>query len=209
MFMYVGVAIVDHHHIPPYLMPAESAYRLKLAWAVTVFIITIFFLQLFAYLASGVQKQLAEEAMHDKLTCLYNRYYMNDFLERAVKSSGSWLAIVDIDDFKQVNDIYGHNCGDYVLKTMADLLRRCEAEVCRWGGEEFLLVGENAGPGWLDDFRRQVEEFEFLYEGQKLHLTITIGVAAGRPDDSMETWVNRADMKLYEGKTTGKNKVVA
>jgi len=208
MFLYIGIAIADHYHVAPYLMPAASAYKLKVAWAATVFVITIIFLQIFAYLASGMQKKLAEEALHDKLTGLHNRYYMNDYLERILKKDGCWLAIADIDGFKQVNDVYGHNCGDYVLKTLAELLGSCKGEVCRWGGEEFLLVGQNDTLNWLEDFRRQVEEYDFVYEDKLIHLTITIGAAAGRPDESVEDWVNRADMKLYEGKTTGKNKVV-
>lgn len=210
MFLYLGMAIMDHYHVAPYLMPAESAFRLKIAWAATVFVITIFFLQLFAYLASAMQKQLAEEALHDKLTGLHNRYYMNDYLERARKGK-CWLAIADIDDFKKVNDVYGHNCGDYVLKTLAELARSREpkAEVCRWGGEEFLLVGSDAAFDWLDGLRRQVEAYDFEHEGRKLKLTITIGVAQWRENESVESWVNRADMKLYEGKSTGKNRVVA
>ena len=209
MIAYVGVAVLDHYHVPPYLMPAESAFRLKIAWAVTVFFITIIFLQLFAYLASGMQKQLAEEALRDKLTGLHNRFYMNDFLQRAVKKDGSWLAIADIDDFKLVNDRYGHNCGDHVLKIVGSMAAKIEAEVCRWGGEEFLLVGENESAiELLDGFRRQVEEQDFAYEGQSINLTITVGVACSEKNESVESWVNRADMKLYEGKTTGKNKVV-
>lgn len=215
MFMYVGAAVVDHHHTPAYQMSAEVAYRLTLAWAVSVFVITIFFLQMFAYMASDMQKQLADEALHDKLTGLHNRFYMNDRLESIAKGD-CWLAIADIDDFKKVNDLYGHNCGDYVLRTVASLLQDpgSETEVCRWGGEEFLIVGET-GSGmeavaeWLDGIRRRVEDHHFEYEGQEFRISITIGAAAGRPEDSLEDWVNRADVKLYEGKKTGKNKVVA
>lgn len=210
MFMYIGSAVVYHYHTPKYLMPAESAYLLNLAWAVIVFVITIFFLQLFAYLASSMQKQLKEEALHDKLTGLHNRYYMSDYLEQS-KGRSCWLAIADIDDFKKVNDLHGHNCGDYVLKTMAELARshNPEAEICRWGGEEFLLVGNpDDAFEWLDSLRCKIEAHRFVYAGQALHLTITIGAAASSADDSVESWVNRADMKLYEGKSSGKNKVV-
>ena len=210
---YIGSAVLNHYHTPQYLMPPESAYRLRVAWAVIVFIITIFFLQLFAYLASGMQKQLIEEALHDKLTGLHNRYYMSDYLENVVKKEKRWLAIADIDNFKDVNDLYGHNCGDYVLKTVAELAQNREpkAEICRWGGEEFLVVAE-AEPEqafeWLDGLRRQVEEYDFVHGGHTIHLTITIGVASGKTDESVESWVDRADKKLYEGKSSGKNKVI-
>ena len=215
MFMYIGIAVVDHHHTPQYLMPAEVAYRLRLGWSAAVFIITIFFLQLFAYMASEMQRQLSEEALHDKLTGLHNRLYMNDRLERIDRSEGGWLAIADIDDFKRVNDLYGHNCGDYVLKTVASIIQTLEpeAEVCRWGGEEFLLAGKaGSAPDavfrCLDDMRRRVGDHKFEYEGNILHMTVTVGAAEARPDESAEEWVNRADMKLYEGKSSGKNKVV-
>lgn len=61
----------------------------------------------------------------------------------------------------------------------------------------------------LDDIRRSVEEHHFEYEGNELKMTITVGVTAGQPEESVEEWVNRADMNLYEGKNSGKNKVVA
>lgn len=213
MFFYIGALVVDHHHTPEYRFPPEVAYRMTLWWAASVFIITIFFLQLFAYMASAMQKQLAEEALHDKLTGLHNRLYMNDRLDEMAKE-GSWLAIADIDDFKKVNDLHGHNCGDYVLRTVASLIQDPEAgtEVCRWGGEEFLIAGVTGSGiddaiGYLEGIRRRVEEHRFRYEGTELRLTITIGAAAGEPEDSLEEWVNRADMKLYEGKKSGKNKV--
>ena len=215
MALYIGSEVVDYYHVPQYLMSAEMAYRLRVGWAVVVFVITIFFLQLFAYLASGMQKQLAEEALHDKLTGLHNRYYMHDYLERMARRSGGWLAIADIDDFKHVNDQYGHNCGDYVLKTVAELIQSigADTEVCRWGGEEFLLVGNtksdmDSAVQRLDDLRRKVSDYRFEYSGTVLNLTVTIGAAAGLPNESVEAWVNRADIKLYEGKTTGKNKVL-
>lgn len=207
MLLYIGVEVAVHHHAPQYPMPEESAYLLRICWAAVVFVITIFFLQMFAYLASELQKQLAEEALHDKLTGLHNRYYMTDYLERI---ESGWLGIADIDDFKNINDIYGHNAGDYVLKILAELAlnRRPEAEVCRWGGEEFLLVGSGEAFEWLDGFRRQVEEYPFRYDGRELHLTITIGAATYHEGETMEAWVDRADMKLYEGKKSGKNKVI-
>ena len=215
MFLYIGSEVVDYHHVPQYLMPPEMAYRLRVGWAAIVFVITIFFLQLFAYLASGMQKQLAEEALHDKLTGMHNRYYMNDYLERRARRGGGWLAIADIDNFKQINDQYGHNCGDYVLKTVAELIQNigADTEVCRWGGEEFLLVGDSksdidSAVRRLNDLRQRVSDYRFEYNGTVLNLTVTIGAASGQPNDSVEKWVNRADIKLYEGKTTGKNKVL-
>jgi diguanylate cyclase (GGDEF)-like protein len=216
MLVYIGIAIVDHHHTPQYPMPAETAYLLKLAWAVSVFVITIFFLQLFAYMATEMQKQLKEEALHDKLTGLHNRFYMNDRLQVIMNGGGGWLAIADIDDFKRVNDQYGHNCGDYVLRVVASQIKKLEpeAEVCRWGGEEFLIVGKNvsgmdAVVELLDELRRNIENYHFEYKGQALHKTITIGAAESKPDETVESWVDRADTRLYEGKNSGKNKVVA
>ncbi len=122
-----------------------------------------------------------------------------------------WVAIADLDGFKQINDIYGHNCGDYVLKSAADILRNAGNNifVCRWGGEEFLMAGRSETETvQLERMRTAVEAHPFEYEGQRLHITITIGMAMFRQGQSIDEWIDAADKKLYEGKTTGKNRVI-
>ena len=124
--------------------------------------------------------------------------------------------MMDIDDFKLVNDTYGHLCGDYVLKEIAFLMHRenVDAVLSRWGGEEFLIVGFSDGDmqihlARLEQLRKSIEEHDFTYEDTHLKITVTIGVAEYAPGESTDEWIGRADMNLYEGKRSGKNKVVS
>ena len=219
MCLYLGSCVINHYHEVRYVLPAEVSFHLRIAWAVIVFAFTIFFYQLFAHLLFRSRALLADQVLHDSLTGLPNRYDMTEKLEAVMERQDAkqhWLAIADLDGFKQVNDVYGHNCGDYVLKASAGILRenRINAEVCRWGGEEFLLMGRmdtdiRGTCEKLNGLRKRVEAYTFLYERQRMNLTITIGVTPYEAGDSVETWVNRADMNLYKGKCSGKNMVVS
>lgn len=168
------------------------------------------------------QEALERQANYDRLTGLVNRNYLLAYLQKLYAGedlTDYWLAILDIDNFKGINDTYGHNGGDYVLRTVAELLVKNGRGLtaCRWGGEEFILVG-TAGAAQsgerlavcdiLEEVRKAVESYAFEYEGQKIRLTVTIGVAAHRKRQTVDEWINRADKKLYQGKQTGKNKLV-
>ena len=123
--------------------------------------------------------------------------------------------ICDIDDFKLINDNYGHNYGDYVLKTVAKLMKEelSEEIVCRWGGGEFLVIGknknnENEAYEKIERVRKLIKEYNFSYEGTDIILTITGGVALYQKGQSVEKWIETADQKLYEGKNSGKNRII-
>ena len=146
--------------------------------------------------------------------------HLNQLLEKK-EADGYWLAMVDIDNFKKINDTYGHNFGDKALKALAEILsdKRHDVTVCRWGGEEFLIIGrltEASRPPFekIDAIRKQVEDYELMYdaEGQKtperISLTVTIGAAAYSNEAGIEDWVSIADKRLYVGKYNGKNRVV-
>lgn len=215
---YLGTLVVGHVFSAPYALPPDVKFWLQVVWGVMVFAVTITFMQLFVMVTFESERLMSKLIMQDKLTGLPNRYYMSDVLQRMSsegRQSGHCIAMVDIDNFKQVNDVYGHNCGDYVLAEVARTLREhaADAEVCRWGGEEFLLVvsGEddaNSAFDILDGLRASVEQSEFVYEDQRLHVTVTIGAAAYESGVSLNEWVNLADQNLYEGKTSGKNRVI-
>lgn len=121
----------------------------------------------------------------------------------------------DIDGFKQFNDNYGHDCGDYVLKEIASLLQgsvRKQDVVSRWGGEEFLfLLPETGSEGAVktaEKIRKKIEAKKFHYKGLDLHITLTFGVTScGWEEDSGEA-IKRADTALLLGKNKGKNCVV-
>jgi diguanylate cyclase (GGDEF)-like protein len=93
-----------------------------------------------------------------------------------------WVAILDIDDFKVINDTYGHNCGDTTLKVLAEIISHVDQEVekCRWGGEEFLfiMVGMNGDEACIDviDLCHEIEKMTIPAGERELHVTMTFGV---------------------------------
>ncbi len=202
----------------PYSMPDAVSLFLKLSLGVIVFAVSTAVLQAFVREATKSEKALTSRLMHDKLTGLPNRYYVADYLGKLAKSGNLnkyWVALADIDDFKKVNDTYGHNCGDFVLESIANLLQESlgNAQVCRWGGEEFLAVGligndMESQIELLDRARQTVEKQSLWYEEHRVGVTITLGVSPYEEGYTTTEWINAADEKLYEGKKSGKNQVV-
>ncbi len=153
---------------------------------------------------------------HDALTGLYNRYAFREELEkifREPKNERMAILLLDIDDFKQINDCYGHNMGDEVLRTVAHLIleNTCEHCLsCRWGGEEFLsLMQCTHDPREVGErIRKAVETHPVTYEGQTVSFTISVGVATayGVQKDQIVQFISQADKAMYVSKTTGKNK---
>ena len=170
--------------------------------------------------ALSMQRSLRTMIEQDALTELYNRRSgdkkLRQVFEEARSSCHSFaIAIGDIDFFKKVNDTYGHECGDAVLKNVSALLKQHmwhRGFAARWGGEEFLLVFENVD---LAEARKQLEllmdkihELDTLYEGQHVKVNMTFGLVCGS-DKDIHTLLKEADEKLYIGKTNGRNQVVS
>jgi len=125
------------------------------------------------------------------------------------------VAMCDIDHFKLFNDKHGHDCGDYVLKEVANLIRssiRKQDDVGRWGGEEFLLVftdTDKRGAGVISEkIREAINKRVFNYNGVELRITMTFGVSEFRSDKSVDSCIKDADDALYLGKQKGRNIVV-
>ncbi len=161
------------------------------------------------------EKILTDAAHKDRLTALYNRHYMVERLEDSIKAEHpGFVAMVDVDDFKGINDRFGHNAGDHVLKTVAEIMNDTlkDCVISRWGGEEFLILStgdaESLGFELLEKLRRNIEEHDFSFEDDEVRVTVTAGVAAYQNGYSVDKWVNEADDKLYYGKKNGKNKVI-
>lgn len=162
--------------------------------------------------------ELQTQANIDPLTGLHNRRYL-DYIFDGIRSKGDkapglCVAIADLDNFKRVNDTYGHEEGDKVLLRVSELMRsnlRKSDYVFRWGGEEFLLIIDCAkleqGMACLNNIRKKIEEERFHYNGNEYRITITAGLAPLNPKDITAS-LKQCDDKLYEGKRTGKNKVV-
>lgn len=164
---------------------------------------------------------LTNAAYMDKLTSLYNRKYISEVLEvefkraKALHSSFS-VVLFDIDDFKKVNDTYGHDCGDYVLAELGLQVKASglrERDLAgRYGGEEFIVVLTNSDEDQAREvaerIRKKIENHEFTYDGKKIPVTVSVGVAAIKKDyhDSGDLY-RASDKALYESKRSGKNKV--
>lgn len=161
------------------------------------------------------EEKLKKMALLDKLTGLYNRYYMIEKIGECIhpkEKNLTWIAMIDLDDFKKVNDTYGHNAGDYVLVRFSRILEEICAEciISRWGGEEYLvLANENTkSMQVMEQLRKAVADEKFVFEGITIPVSITVGVATYQDNMTMDNWIQEADKKLYQGKKNGKNVVI-
>ncbi|MBO6297503.1 MAG: GGDEF domain-containing protein, partial [Lachnospiraceae bacterium] len=156
----------------------------------------------------------------DPLTTLYNRRYGNAKLRnmqrRSAKTGAPFaIAIADIDFFKKVNDTYGHDAGDEVLKFVAGELKELmggRGHAIRWGGEEFLLIFEdmqliNVGAA-LEEFVDRLHGLRVTCGPHTLRVTMTIGLVEGSPKSELEDLIKQADEKLYYGKEHGRDQLV-
>ena len=164
--------------------------------------------------------KLDNYATYDPLTNLLNRRSadekLNQLFDAHYHDEDAFSVIMcDIDKFKLVNDTYGHDAGDYVLKEVAWILKdtvRDEDIVSRWGGEEFLIIVNNnkANAAILAErIRAQVEAHTYKYQNLELRVTITLGVSSFHANSDINALIKSADQKLYRGKENGRNQVVA
>lgn len=167
-----------------------------------------------------VNRQLYEKATTDSLTGLLNRRKMLDFIEyeheRTDRTRQAYsLVMADIDFFKQINDTYGHDCGDLVLREIASILLtqvRKQDQVSRWGGEEFLmLLPDTKGEGALflaEKIRDTIENHDFTCNRDKVHMTMTFGISTRGNAKDVEELIKQADIALYTGKESGRNRSI-
>ena len=125
------------------------------------------------------------------------------------------VIMCDIDFFKRVNDTYGHNAGDAVLVHISQLLSQAVkdcGEVVRWGGEEFVMIltgcTEQQAADVAENIRKQVAESVCMFEGQELQVTMSFGVKQMEQNATPDENIENADGRLYNAKTSGRNRVV-
>lgn len=165
--------------------------------------------------------ELEHIASTDPLTGLFNRWQMYKRLETCIsrytqhKLQTLTVAMGDIDFFKHVNDTYGHDAGDEVLRTLSRLFCTVigeKGEVCRWGGEEFLFVFPSMDMEevqlLMSDLLDDIRHTPVLYERELIHVTMTFGVEEFGRNHTMESVIQEADRKLYLGKESGRNRVI-
>jgi len=171
----------------------------------------------------ATQAELREQAHKDQLTSLYNRRHFAEIKENLFSISQRGknplsILIIDIDNFKTINDTYGHNTGDLVIKTLSNIfintIRKSDIAI-RYGGEEFLILLTNTNLEnahvLAEKLRKNVENTHIkILNSKKLNFTISLGLSMVRQDDkSIELSIEKADKGLYIAKNSGKNKTIS
>lgn len=214
---YVLATVCSWVEAPLYVINEWVEHVICMIITVMIFIIYVAAMRSLTLFAVNSENRLVKKAECDALTGLPNRYSMIEIIQEVIEQDNAqdyWLAMIDIDNFKGINDTYGHNCGDDVLVMLArTLTKNQEIRPCRWGGEEFLILGKKDRDGQiplslLEDIRHSVKAVDMKADETFFHITITMGAAAYEQGCSLEEWVEIADKKLYVGKYTGKNRVV-
>ena len=165
-------------------------------------------------------QHMSELVREDQLTGSLNRRGLDDVFERESaradrRGTPLCIALLDLDDFKRLNDTYGHAAGDtalkHLVKIVKDTLRSIDV-IARFGGEEFLILlpetTVEAASQTMTRVQRELTKHFFLHENEKLLITFSAGVALRHPNEDQASLVRRADVAMYEAKKSGKNRVV-
>ncbi|MBL4681440.1 MAG: GGDEF domain-containing protein [Pseudomonadales bacterium] len=167
------------------------------------------------------EEKMERLASTDPLTNLFNRRKMEELMSREIvrfqrDKKVFTVAITDIDNFKQFNDNYGHDCGDYVLQEISKLMQeslRTQDLLARWGGEEFLIMLPDTnligGKHTIEKLRETIENKYYEYKGVKFSVTMTFGMTIYNGENDIDNCIKHADEMLYAGKRGGRNRVVA
>ena len=165
-------------------------------------------------------QHMSELVREDQLTGSLNRRGLDDVFERETSRSDRrgtplCIALLDLDDFKRLNDTYGHQAGDSALKHLVKIVKetlRTMDVIARFGGEEFLILlpetTVEAASQTMTRLQRELTKHFFLHENEKVLITFSAGVALRQPNEEQAALVKRADKAMYEAKKTGKNRVV-
>lgn len=197
------------------IKPADSVFHQ--ATIVATLVMTIMFSYVFASRVENQRKSLESQALRDPLTGLDNRRAFEIAIEALLhdmpsKTQASGLVLLDVDNFKSVNDKYGHQAGDKVLRGLAGLLNeylRATESAFRLGGEEFVLLlpGTDA-----EGLRTRMENLRGRIEAnlrcQGQIITASIGASQWQPGDTATSWLRRADAAMYRAKREGRNRVI-
>ncbi|MDQ2085056.1 GGDEF domain-containing protein [Herbivorax sp. ANBcel31] len=180
-----------------------------------------------------LNKKLKSAAETDSLTGVYNRSFFNEYVEIEIKrllnelnyntqakqQVNLGIAIIDIDNFKKINDTYGHLTGDNVIVQVVEIIRKSVFSrdlICRYGGEEFvILFNRTSNDGAINTaerIRKEIEKHKFIFNDTVKNGKITISIGFASFDeiksDSIESLLNLADTRLYKAKSSGKNLLI-
>ena len=214
LIIYLTLFFVTRFNPPHYIIDSWMETTLFALHAVMAFAFVAVYLSIFLGYASKLESKIKYQSRTDELTQINNRYALSDYFEKEDDKTKLFLSLFDIDDFKKINDEYGHVTGDYILKEVANIATETlqDSFVCRYGGEEFVIVSKAENSYALFDklevLRKKIENTPFEFNKVKINITITIGVSNYLKGFSLEKLVELADEKMYQGKKEGKNRTI-
>lgn len=199
-------------------------FATNLVWAViSLAVIGYFFEKRAGEIESSLllaNKRLTNLASTDPVTNLANRRIMLSRIDQEkekLEQSGEafTLIMIDIDNFKEINDEYGHDAGDFILVNLAAIINfivRKQDQVARWGGDEFLVflpeTGTEGGRVVAEKIRARIITTPFIYHEMDIPVTVTLGVSTCSSNIGIGNAIRKADLALYTGKQAGKNRVI-
>lgn len=226
LFLFVCVVCIQLFYPDFILLDTEYSYEFKSRLIYSFVTVSALFAVYEAARQNSYQnlttisRKFEQQAMHDVLSGLYNRRGMKANLEleyaRSKRSQLNTSVIMcDIDFFKKVNDKYGHEKGDEVIKTVGKVFNselRKQDSLARWGGEEylFLLPTTNAEQAMVlaEKLREKIEGTIFQYKNTQFSITVSMGVRQFTSFDTIDDAINNADKKLYQAKSEGRNRCI-
>lgn len=209
-YVWVSVAAVVYICVAYYMVHPENHFVV----AVVMFLIA-YNEGMLIQENRDLRKQLFNLAIYDELTGLYNFRFFSQAIEREISRSNRYghpltILLMDIDNFKKINDIYGHNKGNEVLKGLAETVLKSIRDsdyAARYGGEEFVLILPQTPPdeGFMvaERIRENISRCQFDFG----NVTVSMGVANHHKASDREDLLKRADMAMYAAKKNGKNRV--
>ena len=222
-FSYTYIRFSDS--VPIYELQKTERFLLTIFSAFVMTFSIIFYNVIYIYSSEMMiknmeerNKELSVAAHEDSLTHLLNRHGFLSILDQLADNTDTekyCIAFCDIDDFKKVNDSYGHDAGDEVLKHITQLMKRelGEYDICRWGGEEIVILLRDselyAVKDKMETLRKSIAANPTVYLNRRIFVTITIGLAANIENcEAVDDVIKTADVRMYYGKKNGKNKVI-
>jgi len=185
-----------------------------------VFIVSISLVVFSMTSTKKIMLELENMAIRDPLTSLHTRRFMNDHMERLLlcheREKNKYLAVVffDIDYFKNVNDSYGHSCGDEILVKVSEIIKHLSRpdDLCiRYGGEEFVVIlladSNDTAHNYAERVRAEVNKLNFDFNNTVFKISLSAGIATRETDEKFYLTLQRADENLYKAKDQGRNRV--
>ncbi|MBR1912538.1 MAG: GGDEF domain-containing protein [Treponema sp.] len=225
---FLVLTLYMFHHEPYYTIDTEILHKFMIFNSMLIFMLIMVALIDYTNVVLETEKKLHNIADFDELTQVYTRRKIHEILNEYHKMSERGkkdfcISIIDVDSFKYINDTFGHDTGDYVLKTICRQINESLApnekkytDLARWGGDEFLIVQQYDGKSTtleqcrnaIETVQRNVSAYTFLSRGTRLPVSLTIGFASHHKGMSIDETFKTADENLYKGKVKGKNTVV-